>query len=243
MHNKTEKTNDKTPKLLGVLGGLGPMATVYFYEMLISHTKASCDQEHIDLIINSRATTPDRSAFITGKSSESPFEIMASDAQKLVRYGADVLAIPCNTAHYFYDNLNKSINVPIINMVQNTVLHCKQQCNKVGILATSGTINTKTYQMVCNDQNLAYEVPSEQKQNDLMSIIFDEIKQGKPANMALFNGVVSELKQKGCQCVILGCTELSLIKKAEKLSDFYVDSMEVLAKKVIETFKKTPIGF
>ncbi len=243
MANTIKPNGNNAPKMLGILGGVGPMATVYFYEMLIAHTKVKCDQDHIDLIINSRATTPDRTAFILGQSSNSPFDIMVSDAQKLVQFGADVLAIPCNTAHYFYNKLNENINVPIINMVQNTVKKSKTQCSKVGILATSGTICTKTYQIQCENEGLKYEVPSDEKQKMLMSIIYDDIKQGKPANMQAFNIIVQELKQNGCDSVILGCTELSLIKKNEHLNEFYIDSMEVLAKCVIETFNKTPIGF
>ena len=110
------------PQTLGILGGLGPMATVYFYDMLVRHTKAACDQDYLDVIINSRASTPDRTSYILGQSKENPFDIMARDAQRLVTFGADVLAIPCNTAHYFYDRLNETISVPILNMVEETVL-------------------------------------------------------------------------------------------------------------------------
>ena len=106
------------PKVLGILGGLGPMATVYFYEMLTRHTQAARDQDHIDVIINSRATTPDRTSYILGQSAENPFDIMAADAARLVTFGADVIAIPCNTAHYFYDRLNETIPIPILNMVE-----------------------------------------------------------------------------------------------------------------------------
>ncbi len=232
-----------TPKVLGILGGLGPMATVYFYELLISHTSATCDQDHIDLIINSRATTPDRTAFIMGKSSESPFDIMHSDAQKLVTYGADVLAIPCNTAHYFFDKLNATTDVPILNMVEETVKTAKQQCDKVGILATTGTLHTNTYQRVLQNHNVDYAVPCKEHEEMLMDIIYGSIKQGQNADMQTFNIIVDGLKQQGCNGVILGCTELSIIKRNEGLGAFYIDSMEVLAKNAIETFGKTPIGF
>ena len=144
------------PKMLGILGGLGPMATVYFYELVTRHTQAACDQDHIDIIINSRATTPDRTRFILGQSKDDPFDIMAADAERLVTFGADLLAIPCNTAHYFYDRLNKTIPVPILNMVEETVCAAKQRCDKVGILATSGTVETHTYQRQCEAQGLAW---------------------------------------------------------------------------------------
>ena len=91
--------------VLGILGGLGPMSTVYFYQMLTEHTPAQCDQDHLDIVISSRATTPDRTAYILGESEDDPFAQMERDAEMLVQYGATLLAIPCNTAHYFYDRL------------------------------------------------------------------------------------------------------------------------------------------
>lgn len=231
------------PKMLGILGGLGPMATVYFYELVTRHTKAACDQDHIDIIINSRATTPDRTRFILGQSQDDPFDIMAADAARLVTFGAEMLAIPCNTAHYFYDRLNQTIPVPILNMVEETVRTAKQRCDKVGILATSGTIETRTYQRQCEAQGLACEVPCPADQQKIMDIIYNDIKQGKPADMQAFCEVSDHLRSAGCGRIILGCTELSLIKRDEHLDSFYIDSMEVLAKHAILAFGKTPIGF
>ena len=232
------------PQTLGVLGGLGPMATVYFYDMLVRHTKATCDQDHLDVIISSRASTPDRTSYILGQSTENPFDIMARDAQRLVTFGADVLAIPCNTAHYFYDRLNETIRVPILNMVEETVLEAKARgCCRVGILATSGTVQTGTYSRMCERHGLEFVCPDESHQQDLMNVIYGDIKQGKRPDMARFFAVADSLKRQGCTRMILGCTELSIIKKDEQLDAFYIDSMSVLAKNAITTFGRTPIGF
>lgn len=154
-----------------------------------------------------------------------------------------MLAIPCNTAHYFYDRLNQTIPVPILNMVEETVRTAKQRCDKVGILATSGTIETRTYQRQCEAQGLACEVPCPADQQKIMDIIYKDIKQGKPADMQAFCEVSDHLRSAGCGRIILGCTELSLIKRDEHLDSFYIDSMEVLAKHAILAFGKTPIGF
>ena len=85
--------------VLGILGGLGPAASCYLYQMLIDHTPAARDQDHLDVVISSRASTPDRTAYILGQSDEDPFAVMEQDGKNLVRYGATVLAIACNTAH------------------------------------------------------------------------------------------------------------------------------------------------
>lgn len=231
--------------MLGILGGLGPAASCYLYQMLIDHTPAGCDQDHLDLVISSRASTPDRTAFILGKSKEDPFAVMEQDGFSLVNYGATVLAIPCNTAHYFYDRLQRSLPVPVLNMIQLTVRTAKAGgCQKLGILATSGTVASCSYQRMCAAEGIGCAVPSEADQAALMNtIIYGQIKSGKPVDLELFGRIADGLKAQGCQKAVLGCTELSLIKRDYGLDDFFIDSTEVLAKATIEACGKTPVGF
>ncbi|WP_418973117.1 aspartate/glutamate racemase family protein [Allofournierella sp.] len=231
--------------VLGVLGGIGPMSTVYFYEMITAHTQAEKDQDHLDIVISSRATTPDRSAYVLGQSKEDSFSVMERDAEMLVEYGATVLAIPCNTAHYFYDRLQRSLPVPVLNMIQLTVRAAKAQgCTKLGILATSGTVASCSYQRMCAAEGLGWAVPCEADQAVLMQhIIYDEIKGGKPVDLPEFLRIADALKAAGCQRAVLGCTELSLIKRNCGLDDFFIDSTEVLAREAILACGKTPVGF
>ena len=230
--------------VLGILGGLGPMSTVYFYQMLTEHTPAQCDQDHLDIVISSRATTPDRTAYILGESEADPFAQMERDAKMLVEYGATVLAIPCNTAHYFYDQLARSLPVPILNMVRLTVQHAKADgCTKLGILATSGTVDSNTYQRMCRAEGIGFATPSPAAQQQLMDIIYQQIKKGQPADMEAFHRIAQELRDAGCQRAVLGCTELSLIKRDHNLDDFFIDSTEVLAEETLLACGKTPIGF
>ena len=245
------------PKVLGILGGLGPMATVYFYEMLTRHTQAARDQDHIDVIINSRATTPDRTSYILGQSAENPFDIMAADAARLVTFGADVIAIPCNTSHFFIPRVQEQISVPILHMIRETARELAAQGRRrpgilatkaggsarVGILATTGTVRTRTYQRMCEKHGLPCAVPDDAAQAAVMDVIYGDIKQGRPADMAAFERAAASLRAQGCDRAILGCTELSLIKRDEGLGVFYLDSMEVLARNAILAFGKTPIGF
>lgn len=222
-------------KTVGVLGGLGPMATVYFYDMVVEMTEAHCDQEHVDMIIINRASTPDRTAYIIGKSEDSPLEYIKKDAVRLEKAGADFLVLTCNTAHYFYKEIKNSINIPILNMIEETVQYAiNDDHKKIGILATTGNIQTGLYQNMCKNKGVDFYVPSEEIQNLVMKIIYDDVKAGKKADMSDFNRIIDDLKANRCDCAILGCTELSIIKKDEKLPDsFFVDSSEVLAKKTI----------
>lgn len=220
------------------------MSTVYFYQMLTEHTPAQCDQDHLDIVISSRASTPDRTAYILGESEDDPFAQMERDAEMLVKYGATILAIPCNTAHYFYDRLARSLPVPILNMVRLTVQHAKAQgCTRLGILATSGTVGSCTYQRMCRAEGIDFAIPSLPRQTQLMNIIYDQIKKGQRADMKIFMEIAAELRTAGCEKAVLGCTELSLIKRDAGLDDFFIDSTEVLAEETLLACGKTPIGF
>ena len=217
-------------KLLGVLGGLGPMATVYFYELLTSLTDAGCDQEHIDMVISSRATTPDRTAFILGESEVNPIDAMTEDAKKLVIFGAELIAIPCNTAHYFYDQLAAAVDVPILNIVEESVAYLKRErVSRFGLLATDGTVQSETYQKYCRAHDMTCIVPDAEHQARVMELIYGQIKRGKRADMESFREISDYMRSLGCERLILGCTELSLIKRDEGLDDYYTDSLECLA--------------
>lgn len=229
-------------KLLGILGGLGPMATVYFYELLTALTEASCDQEHIDMVISSRATTPDRTAYILGRSDVNPIDAMIEDAKKMVAFGAELIAIPCNTAHYFYDQLAAAVDVPILNIVEEAVTCLKNDgISRFGLLATEGTVGSGTYQRYCRAHDISCIVPDAAHQARVTEIIYDQIKQGKRANMESFYEIAHYMRSLGCERLILGCTELSLIKRDDRLSDFYTDSLECLALATIRACGKTPI--
>ena len=236
--------NRKEIKTLGILGGLGPMASVYFYELITEHTNADCDQDHLDIVISSRASTPDRTAFILGTSDENPLDAMRCDAEKLVSFGAELISIPCNTAHYFYDALASSLGVPIVNIIYETVAFIvRTGAQKIGVLATEGTVRSGSYEHMCRQMGLGYEVPDEEHQKMLSEIIYGSIKKGKRADMKKFGEICDSLRAKGCEKLVLGCTELSLIKRDEGLGDEYVDSLEVLAMRTIRKCGKEPIGF
>ena len=239
-------TNNKKPytRYWELWGGLGPAASCYLYQMITDHTPAQKDQDHIDIVISSRASTPDRTAFIVGKSKDDPFDVMEQDGISLVRYGATVLAIACNTAHYFYDRLAAALPVPVLNMPRLTAADAKAAgCHKLGILATDGTLLAETYQIACRDIGLEWAAPGEQAQKGIMSIIYDEIKQGKRVDMQLFNAAVDDLHAQGCDMAVLGCTELSLVKRDEHLGPFFIDSTEVLCKHAMRACGVEPVGF
>ena len=235
--------NETTP-LLGILGGLGPMSTVYFCQLLIEHTDAACDADHINMLISSRATTPDRTAFILGRSSLDPLPVMTEEAHRLCNAGADLIVIPCNTAHYFYDGLAAQVKVPMINIIEETVRHlvrCGVQT--FGLLATEGTVTSRAYEKGCHRYGLRCITPTADEQTVINSIIYDSIKQNISPDLTAFLQIIDTMRARGCQRLVLGCTELSLLKPRLPRGIPVVDSLEVLAFRTIRACKKHPIGF
>ena len=232
------------PFLLGVLGGLGPMSTFRFCELITAHTKASCDADHIDMIISSRATTPDRTDFILGRSSLDPLPVMTQEAHRLERAGAQLIVIPCNTAHYFYKGLQEQCHTPILNIIEETVLFLKsQRIERIGLLATEGTVRSGAYHEQCKKLGLECVVPTVREQAEISSLIYQSIKQNKPFDLSAFLRIAERLCQEGCQKLVLGCTELSLINKDKLPQGIFVDSLDVLAYQTLLACKKEPIGF
>lgn len=229
---------------LGILGGLGPMSGIYFCEMLTAHTAATSDQEHIDFLLSSKATTPDRTDFILGRSQSNPAYGMTNEVDKLIRAGADLIAIPCNTAHYFYDTIAAASSVPVINIIDQTVEFCRfRRLRRVGVLATEGTVASGAYATALRGAGLDYLTCSPEDQEIVSEIIYDQIKKGRAPNIAAFCQVANRLKQQGAEALILGCTELSLLKHSCDPDTDYIDSLEVLACAAIRLCGKEPKGF
>lgn len=222
-------------KTLGIVGGVGPLATMFIGEMIVRRTKAAKDQDHVNSIITNNTRIPDRTAYIMGRSEEDPVPVIIEDIKKLTSIGAELIIIPCNTAHTFYDKLQQGSPVPVIHMIRETMKRAsEQQAQKVGILATTGTITSKVYQQAAEEFGLEAVLPDEAIQEKVMSIIYDNVKAGKDADRNVWNDIATFLENQGCDRIILGCTELSIVKKEMDLPDFYLDSLIVLAETAIE---------
>ena len=230
-------------KLLGIIGGLGPMSSAYFYELVTEHTEATCDQDHIDIILSSHATTPDRTDYILGRSDKSPLPAMVEDARSLETYGASAIVIPCNTAHYFIDEVRRSVSVPMPSIITETVLHIKKCGFKcAAILATEGTVNSSSYQREFDEHGLSYMLPDERGQALLMDLIYGKVKRGIIPSPEEHYEVTDPMFAAGCDCAILGCTELSLIGKNID-DERFVDSLMVLANCSIKLMGRRTVGF
>ena len=218
---------------LGIVGGLGPLASSYLYEMITKKTKATKDQEHLNIAILSYAKTPDRTAYILNESSDSPFPYLLDNCKILEKLGVKMISIPCNTSCYFHEKLQNEINIPINNLIKNTVRYIKEKgYKKVAILATTGTVKSKLYQNELIKENIEFCLPNQDK---VMEIIYNYVKSGKEVP----NNVINELiKDIDAECYILGCTELSILKGKLKLDSKFIDPLEIETENILKFFNK-----
>lgn len=221
-------------KRLGIIGGLGPMATAYFLRLIVEMTEAKTDQEHIEVLLHSKPQIPDRTKYILGLSEENPMPELLSVGKSLTAQGAQVIAIPCITAHFFQKQLEEEVGCPIIHAIEETGKYLKQeQISHVGIMATAGTVESKLFQDILTKYDITCSIPSEENQKKVMHIIYDNVKAGKPIEMDLFDTVSNELFSDGAQVILLGCTELSMAKRDHAIGAGYLDVMEVLSRAAV----------
>lgn len=230
-------------KTLGILGGMGPLASAHFLSVVLSHTFAERDSDYLNIVMTSRARTPDRTAYLLGKISENPLDTMKTDINTLVFGGAEIIAVPCNTAMAYYDELSRHSPVPILNIVRLSAERAASSGAKtVTILATEGTVKCELYQKALSKYGVQCIVPGERSQKTITSLIYRKIKTG--------NYEVNRIYPIFDRCffvsdmIILGCTELSLIDlNGYKNKKYIIDSSSVLAEKAIALCGGTPTGF
>ncbi|MBW5448873.1 amino acid racemase [Cohnella sp. CFH 77786] len=224
-------------KRLGVIGGMGPKATSVFMDRIIEHTAAQRDQDHIDMIVLSHATLPDRTQVILKNEGDRFLKAVEPDFRLLEQAGAAHIAIPCNTSHFYIDEMQGMTRIPIINMVDETLREIAGRFGqrvKVGVLATNGTLRSGIYRMACEKHGMEYREPEASVQQQVMDMIYD-VKKGVDVGSEALEALVRSLvEREGCQCVILACTELSCIKPNEHILQYCVDAMDVLVRKSIE---------
>ena len=216
---------------LGVIGGMGPLATVKFYDKIVLNTEAHNDNEHIDLIVLNHSTMPDRTkCIIENKDTEFLNEIK-KDLEILERIGIDVVAIPCNTSHYFYDEFKNFTNLKIINMIEETILEIKRRgIKKVAVFGTLGTLNSKVYNKYAKENGIEVKELSLEDKKTVMDIIY-KIKETNNLESKDF----VEILNRYCNDKTIGiiaCTELSLLDIPENLNT--IDALDVLVNKSIE---------
>ena len=216
---------------LGVIGGMGPLATVSFYERVVLNTVAKCDNEHIDMVVLSHASMPDRTKCIIENRGGEFLEVIKKDFKILEDIGVEAVAIPCNTSHYFFNEFKKFTGLRIINMIEETILEVKKRgIEKVAVFGTLGTLNSKVYEKYANQHGLLVKEVSPEDKQAVMDIIYD-IKETNCLDGRRFVDILSRYCDDETVGII-ACTELSLLDIPRDINT--IDALDVLVKRSIE---------
>lgn len=220
--------------MIGIIGGMGPMATCDLMEKIIYHTDARVDQEHVHLLVDCNTDIPDRTAAII-RNGESPLQEMIKSASRLQAMGAQALVIACNTAHYFLEDLKKSVDIPIISILQETANYlCRCGIHSVAVLGTDGTIQSEVYGNALKSMGIFYTYPTTEDQRFMMSLIYDYVKAGTDyPHPEKIDSMVNRLKEQGAQALVLGCTELPILFAKLDVKILLIDPTDILARAVI----------
>ena len=223
--------------VVGVLGGMGPDATIDFMSKVVEMTTARKDQDHIRMLVDHNPTVPDRQN-TSPEQRQAVMETLADMAVGLEEAGADFLVMPCNTAHAFLDEALDRISIPFINIVRetvNAVREAESEANSVGMLAANACLEAGLYQAELHNAGLRVLKPSVNEQATVMQLIY-RIKGGDQGS-----GVAHEMEnransliQRGADVIIGGCTEVPLVLSTSNLSVPFVSSTEVLARRTVE---------
>jgi aspartate racemase len=226
-------------KVVGILGGMGPEATLDCFGKLLRSTRAERDQEHLRVLIDSNSKVPDRTAAILGKG-PSPVPALVESALLLGRAGADFLIIPCVSAHVFLDEVRARVDVPIVSMfdvVAEAILAARPAVRTIGLLGTTGTIRGGLFQNRLARDGIAALVPDDADQDRVMRAIYDikNLAPSRPRSACTADlvGEAEGLVARGAQAIVAGCTEIPLALRQENLRVPYFDSVLVLARAAV----------
>lgn len=226
-------------KTIGIMGGMGPMATVDLMKKIILATPASKDQEHIPMLVDNNSQIPDRTKAIMGQGA-SPAPEMVKTAKRLMMAGADFIIIACNTAHYFLPEILPQISIPVLSIIDVTTNSALEKGFKsVGLLATTGTVSTGLYQKKLEASGIQCITPPTDKQH----LIDDMIYQGVKANNENYDTravkeLLAEMQNAGAEAFILGCTEVPVAVSMYKLQGEFIDATDELAKAAVKFAKE-----
>lgn len=229
-------------KIVGILGGMGPEATIDLFQKITNATPAKRDQEHIRVIIDSNPKTPSRQQAIL-ENGPSPLPMLIKTARNLERAGAEFLIIACYLTHYFIDEIRKSVGIPVIDMIVEAVKYLKNKypgAKTVGLLASTGAVKTKLFHQKLEPFHLSVLVPDEATQQSVMEAMYD-IKAGKKGAEIKEKvlSIVEKLRKMGADVILIGCTELPLVLDEGPFTLPIIDPASVTASVAVKIAKGT----
>ena len=222
-------------KTIGILGGMGPEATAYFYALIVKNTKAEKDQEHIHVVIESNPEIPPRTDAVL-EQGESPLPYLIEGVRTLRGAGADFIVMPCVTAHYYYNEIVAQEKISFLNLLNETLLYTVRKIPELkiaGLISSTGTLKSKLFHETFEKEGIEVISPNDEEQEKVMEAIFGAqgIKAGFRTGHCkeIIHGVAETLIRRGAEAVIAGCTEVPLVLRDEDISVPLIEPLQILA--------------
>ena len=232
-----------TDNVVGVLGGMGPLATIDFLHKMLRATPAQSDQEHVPVVVASIPQVPDRTAAFRGEG-ESPLPAMLASGRRLADAGAGLVVVPCNTAHLWFDELQPALGLPMLHLVDAALAECATLAgddgpiHRIGLLATDATLASGLYpNRTPSGSGLQWLMPTAAEMLELVMPGIVAVKAGDLAvGGRLLHAAAAALVRRGAQALVLGCTEIPLVLHAGAPTPPpvpVVDATEALARQAV----------
>ncbi|MCP3870715.1 MAG: amino acid racemase [Gammaproteobacteria bacterium] len=224
-------------KTVGILGGMGPEATVDLMQRVINATPAEDDVDHIRMLVDNNPKVPSRIKALIDGTGVSPAPCLIEMAHGLEKQGADFLVIPCNTAHHYYSEVAAAVEIPILNLIELTSNHCKQMqpnLKRAGLMASSALQQIHLYESWFEKQNVQVLYPQQPDQQVVMDLIRAiKAKRQTREQILAYNRIAVDLQTQGVECLVVACTELSVIGDRLRTSLPVYDASELLAQAIV----------
>ena len=236
-HYKERVMAGKKEKVVGILGGMGPAATLDLISKILKHTPATVEQDHLRILVDINPKVPDRvAAILEGKKEILP--VLTGMAQALERMGADLLAISCNNAHYYWEAVRDSVKIPVLHMIRETASALSQKIPsppRVGLLTTSAMIRIGLYEHILKEAGTATVVPTQLMQERLTEVILGVKRNVNPQELkSLLDEPIAEMAARGINDIVIGCTEIPIVLPFSNSHGItFWDATEILAMAIL----------
>lgn len=221
-----------------ILGGMGTMATESFVRLINHRTIAHKDQDYLNYVLFNHATVPDRTAYILDEQAENPMPFLLDDIAKQNLLQPNFIVLTCNTAHYFFEDLQAATEIPILHMPREAALELKKHRNggKIAFLGTEGSVKAGVYEKEIGKLGFEVMIPDRQLQDKINDLIYRDVKENDFLNTELYYEILKDaIEGAGCDSAVLGCTELSLVQEFATENPYsVVDAQSILADRTIE---------
>ena len=226
-------------KTIGVLGGMGPEATAHFFSLIIRHTAAAKDQDHVPVLIYNLPQIPERTPAILGRG-PSPVPLLRKGVLTLARAGVDFIVIPCVSAHAFLADVRRSSPVPVLSLVEEALAGAKKMnpsLKRVGLLASTGTVQSGLFARPFAAAGIETIAPTQKEQARVMDAVFGRggvkagLTEGRPRKLVL--DIAGRLIRRGAEAIIAGCTEIPLVLRDEDIPVPLIEPMRAAARAAI----------